>query len=134
MFIYEYPPLILSINDYYYCCFSNVILVFDSEGKYINALDPSFLCLSVKRQTVLFTPYSNIVGSDSCCIRNGQIQKRDNYTYSDNVVYGVVSFNLSEKISYTFSSYEAILALEDAANKYVKKYNNKRDTLPDFLF
>ena len=133
MFSYKYEPLILHFHEYYYCFFSNVILVFDSEGKYINALDPSFLCLSVKRQTVLFTPYSNIVGSDSCCIRNGQVQKRDTYTYSDNMVYGVVSFNLSEKISYTFSSYEAILALEDAANKYVKKYNNKRDTLPDFL-
>ncbi len=132
MFSYKYEPLILHFHEYYYCFFSNVILVFDSEGKYINALDPSFLCLSVKRQTVLFTPYSNIVGSDSCCIRNGQIQKRDNYTYSDNVVYGTVSFNLSEKISYKFSSYEAILALEAAATKYVKKYN-KRDTLPDFL-
>ena len=156
MFIYEYPPLILSINDYYYCCFSNVILEFSKNGVYLDALDPSILRLSVTRhiETVYkCNDYQNgkNTESDSYISNVGEttqtwLHTRVNglpdlrYSYNprvsrrtDEVMYGKVSFYLSEKISYTFSSYEAILALEDAANKYVKKYNNKRDTLPDFL-
>ena len=53
--------------------------------------------------------------------------------HTDEVMYGQISFYLSEKISYTFSSYQAILAMETAAKNYVKKFNNMRDTLPDFF-
>ena len=44
-----------------------------------------------------------------------------------------VSFYLSGKLTYSFSSYQAIVAFENAATKYEKRYNNMRDTLPDFL-
>ena len=62
------------------------------------------------------------------------------YTYNprieyrtDEVMYGKVSFYLSGKLTYSFSSYQAIVAFENAATKYEKIYNNMRDTLPDFL-
>ncbi len=157
MFIYKYAPLILTFQNIDYCFFGNVILVFDYAGVYITALDPSILQLTVSKQTehiyksTNYTQNSNNTGNDSHTVRVGESRTTWTYTrkdgfadlrytynpmityHTDEVMYGQISFYLSEKISYTFSSYQAILAMETAAKNYVKKFNNMRDTLPDFF-
>ena len=157
MFTYKYAPLILTFQNIDYCFFGNMILVFDYTGVFITALDPSILQLTVTKQTeqiyksTNYTQSSNNTGNDSHIVHVGETRTTWTYTrkdgfadlrytynprisyHTDEVMYGRVSFYLSEKISYTFSSYQAILALEAAEKNYVRKYNNMRDTIPDFL-
>lgn len=145
MFSYKYEPLVLSFNDCCYCFFSNVILVFDNKGTYINALDPTVLRLSVERyvESVYKSDenYQNSrnTDSDSHIVTAGETKQTWMHTrvngypdlrysynpkishHTDEVMYGRVSFYLSEKISYTFSSYQAIIALEKARSDYEKK-------------
>lgn len=157
MFKYKYAPLVLSHHLHDYCFFGNVILVFDNKGIYVTALDPTILRLSVERKTEYVYKSTNHTqngintGNDSCIVHKGDTKQTWTYTrkdgyadlrytynpmieyHTDEVMYGVVEFYLTGKINYTFSSYQAIVAMEAAAEKYVKKHNNMRDTVPDFL-
>lgn len=156
MFSYMYEPFILHLQDFCYCFFGNVILVFDNEGVFVKALDPTILRLTIKRYTeyVYKSDYyqnSKYTGSDSHIVTTGETRQTWMHTrvngypdlrysynpkisyHTDEVMYGEVSFYLSEKLTYTFSSYQAIIAFEKAKEEYEKKYNDRRDTLPDFL-
>ena len=157
MFSYKNDPLVMSFKDFDYCFFSNVILVFDSRGVYVTALDPSALRLSVTRETEKVyisktcSPNRNNTGNDSQTVNTGttvstwahitrsglpdmrySFNPRIEY-HIDDVMFGRVEFWLSEKIEYTFSSYQAILSLEDAEKKYVKKSIGMKETIPDLL-
>ena len=107
IFKYQYDPFVVKFHFHYYCFFSNVILVFDNEGIYVSALDPSVLQLSITKE--------------SRCI--------DMFNGHRNV-YHKVSFHLSAKTGCEFTSNEALLAFEEVSTKYI---NTERDTLPDFL-
>ena len=157
MFTYQYAPLVLLHHTYFYCFFGNVILVFDNKGVYVNAIDPTILRFTVEKKTEFVykssshSQDSENTGCDSHIVHAGKTRttwtytRKDGcadlrYTYNprieyrtDEVMYGKVSFYLSGKLTYSFSSYQAIVAFENATTKYEKRYNNMRDTLPDFL-
>lgn len=107
IFKYQYDPFVLKFHSHYYCFFSNVILVFDNEGIYVSALDPSILKLSITKE--------------SRCIDMSSGHRK---------VCHKVSFHLSEKIDFEFTSNETLLALEKVSTEYI---NTERDTLLDFL-
>lgn len=150
MFSYECGTLILYYHKCSYCFFSNVILVFDNQGIYLNALDPAILRLSITRHTETNQNGKN-TSTDSKIVYKGEIRKTWRYTcldgtpdlrykdspmseyHIDELMYGEVSFYLSGNLTYTFSSYQAIIALEKAKEEYEKRYNDRRNALPDFL-
>lgn len=50
MFTYSQEPVILSVYGFSYCLFENVILIFDSDGRFSSAIDPSSIKILVKRK------------------------------------------------------------------------------------
>lgn len=77
LFKYENEPVILFWEQYYFCLFSNVILVFDKLGVFATAIDSSALKVVVKRETTSVTVSNGTAGSnqyiadDSKCISQG---------------------------------------------------------------
>lgn len=50
LFEYDIKPAVIFIDDFYFCIFSSVILVFDKNGAFSSVLNPSALKISVERK------------------------------------------------------------------------------------
>lgn len=158
MFQYKCSPVILCIDAFFYCLFSNVILVFDSDGVFSTALDPSAMKITVeslKSEIHITNGKSEIgkfIGSDSKCIKHGDTRITWLHTcrdgtpdlrYSNNpriehrtdvYEYGRIAIKIAEhSLSYTISSHSAIKAFELISKEYPKRYNNLHNPIPGFL-
>ena len=158
LFDYKYAPAILHIDKYYYCLFSNVILVFDSNGIFSSAIDPSALSIKAERLTADVwinnntLPAHQYIDVDSKCIEQGTTRHtwvhtcRDGspdlrYSYNprieyrtDKYEYGKVAIAvLGTTVSFCLSSEVAIKALERVSREYIRKCNNRHNPIPEFL-
>ena len=158
LFKYENEPVILFWEQYYFCLFSNVILVFDKLGVFATAIDSSALRVVVKKETTSVTVSNGTAGSnqyiadDSNCISQGITRStwlhtcRDGspdlrYSYNprleyrtDTYEYVVIEFVIADKkVSFSASSGTVGDAFEKAAPKYSRKCNNRHDPIPEFL-
>lgn len=158
LFQYENEPVILFWEQYYFCLFSNVILVFDKKGVFSTAIDPSALKVVVKKETASVTVSNGTTGSnqyiadDSKCISQGITRStwlhtcRDGspdlrYSYNprleyrtDTYEYVVVEFIIADKkVSFSASSGAVGDAFEKAAPNYLRKCNNRHDPIPEFI-
>lgn len=158
LFRYENEPVILFWEQYYFCLFSNVILVFDKKGVFSTAIDPSALKVVINKETTSVTVSNGTAGSnqyiadDSKCISQGITRStwlhtcRDGspdlrYSYNprleyrtDTYEYVVVEFIIADKkVSFSTSSGAVGDAFEKAAPNYLRKCNNRHDPIPEFL-
>lgn len=158
LFQYENEPVILFWEQYYFCLFSNVILVFDKKGVFSTAIDPSALKVVVKNETTAVTVSNGTTGSnqyiadDSKCISQGITRStwlhtcRDGspdlrYSYNprleyrtDTYEYVVVEFIIADKkVSFSASSGAVGDAFEKVTPNYLRKCNNRHDPIPEFI-
>lgn len=157
-FDYRYAPATLHIGTFYYCLFSNVILVFDAKGVFVTAVDPTALSLKIDRVKVDVwinnntLPSHQYVDVDSKRVDKGATRQtwvhtcRDGspdlrYSYNprieyrtDKYEYGSVSISiLDNTVSFYLSSDVAIKALERVGKEYIRKCNNRHNPIPEFL-
>lgn len=158
LFDYKYPPATLRFGGYYYCLFSNVILVFDTNGIFATAIDPTALAIKVERVRVDVwirnntLPSHQFIDVDSKCVEQGQTRRtwaytcrdgspdlRYNYNPSieyrtDKYEYGKISISVSDnEVQFILSSEMATNALERISREYIKKHNNCHNPLPELL-
>lgn len=157
-FDYKYAPAILRIGKFLYCLFSNVILVFDENGVFATAIDPTALEIKVERVSVDVWVRNNTLPShqyldvDSKCIVQGTTRRtwahtcRDGspdlrYSYNpiieyrtDKYEYGKITISiLGSMISLSLSSDVATNAFERISREYIRKCNNRHNPIPEFL-
>ena len=158
IFRYENEPAILFLGQHYFCLFSNVILVFDRNGIFVNAIDPSALRVDVKRMTVdiVFrngeSSENQYIAEDSKCIKQGEeiatwlhtcrdgspdLRYRNNpfLRYrTDTYEYAIIKFMIGEEtISFGVSSSIAIDAFDEIKSKYIRTCHNKTATVSQLL-
>lgn len=158
LFRFENEPVILFFYPFYFCLFSNVILVFDKTGVFSTAIDPSALKVTIQRKTTSVTVNNGTVASnqfiaeDSKCLSHGTTRStwlhscRDGspdlrYSYNprleyrtDTYEYTVIEFMIAnKKVSFSVSSATAGDAFEKAAPNYARQCNNRHDPIPEFL-
>lgn len=158
LFRFENEPIILFWEQFYFCLFSNVILVFDKVGAFSTAIDPSALSVMIKREKTSVTVSNGNVASnqyiadDSKCVSQGITRStwlhtcRDGspdlrYSYNprleyrtDTYEYVVVEFIIADKkVSFSASSGAVGDAFEKAAPNYSRKCNNLHNPIPEFL-
>ena len=156
---YAFEPLVLVLDSFYYCFFSNIVLMFDEKGDYVIALDPTALEIIVEKVTdyLVFTrntfPSHKYIAEDSRCVQRGDINRRwlhscrdgsmdlrykNNYLIEyrrDLYEYYKISISIAGK-SYVFfiSSFEASQAFESMSNIYVRKCTGVYDPIPNLLY
>lgn len=158
LFNFKYNPIILRLNSFYFCLFSNVILVFDSNGTFSNAIDPSAMSIDIdlKRENVRYVNderrgnvYTDI---DSKLIQRGYSTTRWTYSrndggpdlrYShnpqitirtDEYEYARVILCINEKsMMFDVSSEKAISAMQSLNSFYLKNQESTYDVIPTFL-
>ncbi len=158
LFKYDNEPIILFWDQYYFCLFSNVIVVFDKLGVFSTAIDPSSLGIMVRRETTSVSvsngnaASNQYVAEDSKCVSQGITRStwlhtcRDGspdlrYSYNprleyrtDTYEYVDIEFTLGDKkIQFTASSSAAGDVFEKTVPKYVRKCNNRHNPIPEFL-
>lgn len=153
LFRYENEPVILFWEQYYFCLFSNVILVFDSNGNFSSALDPTALHIAVVRKKAQYRFDENI-DTDSRAIaytetrtrwlfacKDGSPDLRYNgnrpieYTVEVNgYEYGTITIKIGKhSITFSVSSSKALDLFETIPSIYCRICNNKHDPIPEFL-
>lgn len=158
LFKFDNEPIILLFESFYFCLFSNVILVFDSKGVFSTAIDPSALNIVIKRETTLVTvrngnaETNQYVAEDSKCISQGitrstWLHTRVNgspdlrYSYNprleyrtDTYEYAVIKFVIVDKsISFSVSSNVVSDSFETITPQYTRKCNNRHNPIPELL-
>lgn len=158
MFEYDYEPVILFLNPFYFCMFGNVILVFDNTGKFSTAIDPTALNIRVeKKVTSVYvnngTPDNNQhIAEDSKCIsqgitrttwlhtcRDGSPDLRYNYNPRseyriDMYEYVEIEFVIGDNaILFSASSGTVGDAFDKFISQYVRKCNNKHNPIPELI-
>lgn len=156
LFYYESPPMILDFQDNVFCLFSNVIIMLDSKGNFVTALDPTALIISIKKEQKDISLRSNetleptssaVISDDSKCIKRGSSYQRYEQTYigrykyryvveyhDDTYEYGIITISILDyTVSYTVSSQAALESFEVIAKDYCVNHSNKHDTVPDLL-
>ena len=158
LFDYKYAPAILHMGKYFFCLFSNVILVFDENGIFATAIDPTALTIEVERISadVWITnnklPSHQYIDVDSECIMQGTTRHtwmhacRDGspdlrYSYNpsieyrtDKYEYGKIALSILGSTIYLYlSSNVATNALERMNKEYIRKCNNRHNPIPEFL-
>lgn len=151
-FSYKYKPIVFFSNSFFYCVFSNTILVFDESGYFVNSLGTWALNMKISRITESVTISNNseygreFSAEDSKLISKGATYSHWLYSckdgspdlrYSGNQLiesrtdeyeYGKLSFRLkNEIISCRFSSEKAINAFEKVAPIFSGSRKNKQD-------
>lgn len=157
-FDYKYAPATLHIGKNYFCLFSHLIIVFDENGVFVSAIDPTALDIKVERISADVWINNNTLPShqyidvDSKCIAQGDTRHtwvhtcRDGspdlrYSYNprieyrtDKYEYGKVEITiLGNKVSLYLSSDVATKALERVNREYIRKCNNRHNPIPEFL-
>lgn len=158
LFSYNYEPAMFNFDGFTYCLFSNVILVFDDNGTFSTALDPSAISikLSVETCNIYFrnneTSYNEFVAEDSKRVSEGYTRRtylhtcRDGsvdlrYSYNPQIEYRtdvyeyvVLTIKIIDKeITFTASSQRIKPALNNVAMRYFRKCNKLHDPIPDFI-
>ncbi len=158
MFKYHFAPITIFFQDFFYCFFTNVILVFDKDGIYSAALDPTALKITVEKNTENVYVSNNTLGyhkyidTDSKLIQQGETATswlhtcRDGspdlrYSYNpltsyryDTYEYSVIRICLNgQNINFTASASSVADSFTDAKQKYIRKYNNYHNPTPDLL-
>lgn len=154
----KYSHATLHIGEFYYCLFSNVILVFDNMGVFSSAIDPTAFSITVNRVSTDILVVNNTlpthqyIDEDSVCVEHGTIQQswthtcRDGspdlrYSYNprieyktDKYEYGNVTISiLGNEVSLSISSGNALNALEQVCAEYIRKCNDRHNPVPDLL-
>jgi hypothetical protein len=158
LFRYGNEPVILFFEQFYFCLFSNVILIFDKSGVFSTAIDPSALKVKIKRHTTAVTvsngnaASNRYIADDSKCVSQGSTRStwlhtcKDGspdlrYSYNprleyrtDTYEYVSVEFIISDKkVAFTASSSAVGDAFEKVTPSYARKCNNRHDPIPEFL-
>ncbi len=158
IFKYKFAPVILFVNHFYYCLFSNVVLVFDRYGVFTTALDPTAIKILVKYNTDSVTvwndrfPGHKHIDSDSKCVEQGTIRTTYLHTCRDGTIdlryshnprmtymtntyqYATITIQiLAVSVTFTASSEITATAFEQAKRKYAKRFNQMHDPIPDLL-
>ncbi|MBE6107394.1 MAG: hypothetical protein E7192_01980 [Erysipelotrichaceae bacterium] len=158
LFKYKNEPIRLFWEQYYFCLFSNVILVFDNEGDFATAIDPSALKIAIKRKTASVTVRNGIaeenqyIADDSKCIsqgttrftwlhtcRDGSPDLRYSYNPSieyrtDKYEYVIVEFAIADKkVVFSASSGAVGDAFKKVISNYLRKCNDLHEPIPEFL-
>ena len=148
-FSYNDSPFVISVGNIDYCIFGDVILMFDSLGYYMTALNHSALKITVEKRGESVDTYSKYpsqskTGYDSKCVKYGnttttwlhtRIDGRPDKRYKDNPMirhcyntyeYGIITIRLGDAIcSCTTSSQKAISEFENIVlNKKTGQYPN----------
>lgn len=156
-FKYKYLPASLFINGFYFCFFSNVILVFDSDGCFSTALDPTAMSIKISTKTEhalirngVFR-YANFVDVDSKKVgekksslahksqdggSDGKYQHDSQNSNSyDDYEYGIINIAILEySVSFTVSSQKSLSNFRSLRKKYIRKCNHLHSTISDFLY
>ena len=158
LFKFKYAPPVLFVNEFYYCLFSNVILVFDKNGIFTTAVDPTALSVTLNKQTerVLVsngsTARQEFTDVDSKLIQQGNTRTTWTYTRndglpdrrysynprieyrSDDYEYGIIVFSIANSsLTMRVSSKTAISKFSTFSERYIRKCNDLHNPIPDFL-
>ena len=158
LFKFKYAPPVLFVNEFYYCLFSNVILVFDKNGIFSTAVDPTALSVTLNKQTerVLVSNGSTVrqefTDTDSKLIQQGDTRTTWTYTRndgfpdrrysynpqieyrSDDYEYGIIVFSVANSsLTMKVSSKTAITKFSTFSERYVRKCNDLHNPIPDLL-
>ena len=158
LFKFKYTPPVLFVNKFYYCLFSNVVLVFDENGIFSTAVDPSALSVTLNKQTerVLvsngYTVRQDFTDTDSKLIQRGSTRTTWTYTRndglpdrrysynpqieyrSDDYEYGIIVFSVANSsLTMKVSSQTAITIFSTFSEMYIRKCNNLHNPIPDLL-
>ena len=159
IFSYQCDPIVLCVNSVYFCLFSRVILVFDANGRFSTALDPTAISISVTRRTDSVyisgstnSIYHKYIDTDSKKVQEGQTTSHWLYSNKDGspdlrrshnpliqsrtdvYEYGVVTISVAgTSIAFTVSSQAAIERLPYAGIEYAQKYNHLHNPTTDFI-
>lgn len=158
LFRYSNEPISLYFDQFYFCLFSNVILVFDKNGVFSTAVDPSAFKIMLKKETTAVTvsngnaAANQHIAEDSKCISQGNTRStwlhtcRDGspdlrYSYNprleyrtDTYEYVTVKFIIADKkVMFSASSSAVGAAFEKITPKYARKCNNRHNPIPEFL-
>lgn len=155
---YDSSPLTLHFARWTFCFFEKAILVFDLNGNFYTALDPSALELEVTRLQSSITVhsgnviYNEFIDTDSKCIQRGVQYTtwvhtcRDGspdlrYSYNpridyrtDIMEYGIIELKIYDyNIKYTTSSSKTLDAMEQAKKTYCQSYKQYHNPIPSLL-
>lgn len=153
IFQYESEPIILFIDSFFICIFTNVILVFDCNGIFSSALDPTALQVVVDRKRTKYS-YDKNIDTDSKAIT--YIEKRTRWLYAckdgspdlryngnrqieypvevNGHEYGNISIRIANSsISFMVSSSKALELFEAIPSVYCHACNSKHDPIPSLL-
>ncbi|MCD7892065.1 MAG: hypothetical protein LUG60_00055 [Erysipelotrichaceae bacterium] len=156
IFEYSFEPKIVTFGDFYFCLFSNVIIVFDYNGIFSTALDPSILNVDIENRIENVSIYSNGFFSkytdiDSKCLNsvdekvwayvdlNGRTDLKYKNNYQIDVKrctyeYGIITLKIQDFfVEYTTSSEKAIAAFMVVMATYAKRYYHLFNPVPDLL-
>ncbi|MCD7763125.1 MAG: hypothetical protein LUI14_07975 [Lachnospiraceae bacterium] len=137
IFEFDTAPVVVYIKEFYYCLFGEVILVFDKNGMFSTALEPSSLDIEVAHKmininvcnnTVAYHPY---VSFDSKCLKKGEVTwgcSKDIYEY------GVITIGiLNNQVSFRVSSCKAVSELERIKDLYIKGHNYPENSIKNLF-
>ncbi len=153
LFQYEYEPVTLTIDNFVFCLFSNVILVFDQNGTFSSALDPVALNVKVIRKKA-GSRYSGTVDSDSKAITYTESRTRWLYSCKDGTPdlryngnrlieykvdvsgfeYGTILIAIGNRsVEFSVSSSHALDLFEHIPSVYCHTYKHIHNPIPNLL-
>lgn len=159
IFQYKYEPVILRYRNFSFCLFSNVILVFDENGLFSSALDPTAINISVERKTesVYVSNDSNFISQKFVDTDSKRVQEGNTTSYwlysnkdgspdrrrtynplmhsrTDVYEYGEVLIDIVDApIVFTVSSQTAIERLQYVGIEYSQKNNHLHNPTGDLI-
>lgn len=158
LFEYKYEPTVLHVGRYFWCLFSNVILLFDNKGIFATAVDPTALSIHVERVTETLHVWDNsmpphpYISTDSKYILRGETRHtwlhtcRDGtpdlrYSHNprreyrvDKYEYGRIEISLlGDTITINLSSETATDSFEKMERAYIRKCNNRHNPIPELM-
>lgn len=158
LFQFKYAPPVLLVNDFFFCLFTNVVLVFDKNGIFSTAIDPTAISVTLDKLTehVLISNGSVVrqefTDVDSKLIQQGITRTTWTYTRndglpdrrysynprieyrSDDYEYGIIGLSIINfTISFKVSSKTAFTRFSSFSERYIRKCNDLHNPIPDFL-
>lgn len=153
IFQYESEPITMFIDSFFVCMFTNVILVFDCNGVFSSALDPTALQVVVDRKRTKYS-YDKNIDTDSQAITYTEKRTRWLYACKDGspdlryngnrqieypvevngYEYGNISIKIANSsISFTVSSSKALELYDAIPSIYCHACNTKHNPIPSLL-
>ena len=153
IFKYDCEPVTLFLDGYFFCIFSNVILVFDCNGIFSSALDPTALKIEVVRQRTKYS-YDKNIDTDSKAITYSEKRTRWLYACKDGspdlryngnrqieyqvevngYEYGTITIKVGKNtVSFSVSSSIGMDFFEDIPSTYCHACNFKHNPIPNLL-